>query len=149
MVLQNASSAAATESAQSPIILQSSGQTIAQNPVGNVQIIQQIVTPNGEIQQIPVSRRNTFMRVAKMNVPDSTHTTTIANDQAAAAREQLAAVNHSSPNHNKYLSASGTSRFIASIVTKSKRVVSLQVAQQNGGSQQVFLTQANNAADNE
>lgn len=53
--MQNSSTAGTAESSQTPIILQSGAQTISQNPTGNVQIIQQIVTPSGEIQQIPVS----------------------------------------------------------------------------------------------
>lgn len=53
--MQNNSTAGTAETAQTPIILQSGAQTISQNPTGNVQIIQQIVTPSGEIQQIPVS----------------------------------------------------------------------------------------------
>lgn len=52
---QNAASSSPpnTSAAQTPVLIQT-GQAIAQNQPGNVQIVQQIVTPNGEIQQIPV-----------------------------------------------------------------------------------------------
>jgi nuclear transcription factor Y gamma len=54
-LLKNTASASPpnTSAAQTPVLIQT-GQAIAQSQPGNVQIVQQIVTPSGEIQQIPV-----------------------------------------------------------------------------------------------
>ncbi|XP_019758246.1 nuclear transcription factor Y subunit gamma isoform X2 [Dendroctonus ponderosae] len=113
--VENTSSSAGTESTQTPIILQSTGQTISQNPVGNVQIIQQIVTPNGEIQQIPIQLTPQQLQMIKLQLQGSSSQPLIIQ---------------------------------APITTNTSQQV-VQVAQQNGGSQQVFLTQTNNAAENE
>ncbi|XP_066142969.1 nuclear transcription factor Y subunit gamma [Euwallacea fornicatus] len=67
-VEQNTSNTGATESTQTPIILQSSGQTISQTPTGNVQIIQQIVTPSGEIQQIPIQLTPQQLQMIKLQL---------------------------------------------------------------------------------
>ncbi|XP_030762666.1 nuclear transcription factor Y subunit gamma isoform X1 [Sitophilus oryzae] len=56
--IENATSSSATDTTPTPVILQSSPQTIPQTAPGNVQIVQQIVSPTGEIQQIPVSFTN-------------------------------------------------------------------------------------------
>ncbi|CAG9766573.1 unnamed protein product [Ceutorhynchus assimilis] len=66
-VEQNPSSSAA-ETTQTPIILQANGQTIAQNQPGNVQIIQQIVTPSGEIQQIPIQLTAQQLQMIKLQL---------------------------------------------------------------------------------
>ncbi|KAK9892003.1 hypothetical protein WA026_018186 [Henosepilachna vigintioctopunctata] len=50
---QNTTSAAAGTQ-QAPVLIQQA-PSVGQNQSGNIQIVQQIVTPNGEIQQIPVS----------------------------------------------------------------------------------------------
>ncbi|KAL1513209.1 hypothetical protein ABEB36_002647 [Hypothenemus hampei] len=71
-VEQNTSNAAPTEAAQSPIILQSNNQAISQSPQGNVQIIQQIVTPNGEIQQIPIQLTPQQLQMIKLQLQGNT-----------------------------------------------------------------------------
>ncbi|KAL3288053.1 hypothetical protein HHI36_002504 [Cryptolaemus montrouzieri] len=43
-----------TTTQQAPVLIQQTS-AVGQNQTGNIQIVQQIVTPNGEIQQIPVS----------------------------------------------------------------------------------------------
>lgn len=50
----NSDSSSPTNTTQTPVILQQA-QPSTTNLPGNIQIIQQIVTPTGEIQQIPVS----------------------------------------------------------------------------------------------
>ncbi|XP_066262177.1 nuclear transcription factor Y subunit gamma [Euwallacea similis] len=67
-VEQSASNTGTAESTQAPIILQSSGQTISQTPTGNVQIIQQIVTPSGEIQQIPIQLTPQQLQMIKLQL---------------------------------------------------------------------------------
>ncbi|XP_060529530.1 nuclear transcription factor Y subunit gamma [Cylas formicarius] len=52
---------------QTPIILQPA-QTVAQSQPGNVQIIQQIVTPSGEIQQIPIQLTPQQLQMIKMQL---------------------------------------------------------------------------------
>lgn len=99
-VEQNPSSSAATETTQTPIILQSSGQAISQSPPGNIQIIQQIVTPTGEVQQIPVSALKLLSVsnfVSDKFVIDPANSSAATNDKATAARQHVAACYHSSP----------------------------------------------------
>ncbi|VEN51925.1 unnamed protein product [Callosobruchus maculatus] len=50
-----------------PVILQQ-GQPITANPPGNVQIIQQIVTPTGEVQQIPIQLTPQQLQMIKMQL---------------------------------------------------------------------------------
>ncbi|XP_023016933.1 nuclear factor Y-box C [Leptinotarsa decemlineata] len=52
---------------QTPVIIQQS-QTIPQSQQGNVQIIQQIVTPNGEVQQIPIQLTPQQLQMIKMQL---------------------------------------------------------------------------------
>lgn len=40
---------------QTPVMIQQAATSPQQNQTGGIQIVQQIVTPGGEIQQIPVS----------------------------------------------------------------------------------------------
>ncbi|XP_050305744.1 nuclear transcription factor Y subunit gamma isoform X1 [Anthonomus grandis grandis] len=67
-VEQTASNAGANDGTQTPIILQTGGQTISQNQTGNVQIIQQIVTPSGEIQQIPIQLTPQQLQMIKLQL---------------------------------------------------------------------------------
>ncbi|XP_050305746.1 nuclear transcription factor Y subunit gamma isoform X2 [Anthonomus grandis grandis] len=66
--VQTASNAGANDGTQTPIILQTGGQTISQNQTGNVQIIQQIVTPSGEIQQIPIQLTPQQLQMIKLQL---------------------------------------------------------------------------------
>ncbi|KAJ8934515.1 hypothetical protein NQ314_013298 [Rhamnusium bicolor] len=100
---------------QTPVILQQ-GQTLAQSQPGNVQIIQQIVTPNGELQQIPIQLTPQQLQMIKMQLQGNSSQPVIiqAGPIAAGAQPQL-----------------------------------IQVAQQNTGTQQVFLTQSNGNNEND
>ncbi|KAJ3665700.1 hypothetical protein Zmor_001186 [Zophobas morio] len=70
---QNAASSSPpnTSAAQTPVLIQT-GQAIAQNQPGNVQIVQQIVTPNGEIQQIPINLTPQQLQMIKMQLQGNT-----------------------------------------------------------------------------
>lgn len=71
-VEQNPSGSAANETTQTPIILQATNQALSQSPTGNVQIIQQIVTPNGEIQQIPIQLTPQQLQMIKLQLQGNT-----------------------------------------------------------------------------
>lgn len=116
-VEQNSSSTSSTEAAQTPIILQSAGQPLAQSPAGNVQIIQQVVTPSGEIQQIPIQLTPQQLQIIKMQLQGNTSQPVIIQAPIATATAPQSQI--------------------------------IQVAQQAGGTQQVFLAQSNNASENE
>lgn len=49
-----------------PVLIQPS--SVAQNQTGNIQIVQQIVTPSGEIQQIPINLSPQQLQMVKMHV---------------------------------------------------------------------------------
>ncbi|EFA06660.1 nuclear transcription factor Y subunit gamma [Tribolium castaneum] len=66
-----ASSSPPNTSAQTPVLIQA-GQAIAQNQPGNVQIVQQIVTPSGEIQQIPINLTPQQLQMIKMQLQGNT-----------------------------------------------------------------------------
>ncbi|RZB66623.1 nuclear transcription factor Y subunit gamma, partial [Asbolus verrucosus] len=70
---QNAASGSPpnTSAAQTPVLIQA-GQAIAQNQPGNVQIVQQIVTPSGEIQQIPINLTPQQLQMIKMQLQGNT-----------------------------------------------------------------------------
>lgn len=116
-VEQNTSNATTTETTQTPIILQSAGQTLTQSAPGNVQIIQQIVTPSGEIQQIPIQLTAQQLQMIKMQLQGNTSQPVIIQAPIAAAAAPQSQI--------------------------------IQVAQQTGGAQQVFLAQSNTSAENE
>ncbi|CAH0551294.1 unnamed protein product [Brassicogethes aeneus] len=65
------SSSPTNTTAAQPVILQA-GQSIAQNQPGNVQIIQQILTPNGELQQIPINLTPQQLQMIKMQLQGNT-----------------------------------------------------------------------------
>jgi nuclear transcription factor Y gamma len=75
-----------TSAAQTPVLIQA-GQAIAQSQPGNVQIVQQIVTPSGEIQQIPINLTPQQLQMIKMQLQGNTsqpviiQTTPIATSQ--------------------------------------------------------------------
>jgi nuclear transcription factor Y gamma len=85
---QNTASASPpnTSAAQTPVLIQA-GQAIAQSQPGNVQIVQQIVTPSGEIQQIPINLTPQQLQMIKMQLQGNTsqpviiQTTPIATSQ--------------------------------------------------------------------
>nr|CAI5828691.1 unnamed protein product [Callosobruchus analis] len=56
-----------TTATATPVILQQ-GQPITASPPGNVQIIQQIVTPTGEVQQIPIQLTPQQLQMIKMQL---------------------------------------------------------------------------------
>ncbi|KAG5882594.1 hypothetical protein JTB14_014782 [Gonioctena quinquepunctata] len=63
----DSSSSTNTTTTQTPVIIQQ-GQAIPQNQHGNVQIIQQIVTPTGEVQQIPIQLTPQQLQMIKMQL---------------------------------------------------------------------------------
>ncbi|CAG9838248.1 unnamed protein product [Diabrotica balteata] len=75
-----------TTTTQSPVILQQ-GQTIPQNQ-GNVQIIQQIVTPTGEIQQIPIQLTPQQLQMIKMQLQGNSSQPVIIQTAPIAAGTQ-------------------------------------------------------------
>ncbi|XP_018573905.1 nuclear transcription factor Y subunit gamma [Anoplophora glabripennis] len=79
-----------TTTAQSPVILQQ-GQTITPSQPGNVQIIQQIVTPNGELQQIPIQLTQQQLQMIKMQLQGNSSQPVIIQTGpiAAGAQPQL------------------------------------------------------------
>ncbi|CAG9859969.1 unnamed protein product [Phyllotreta striolata] len=82
---QNTSSPTSTSPAQTPVILQQ-GQ-IAQNQ-GNVQIIQQIVTPTGEIQQIPIQLTPQQLQLIKMQLQGNSSQPVIIQTAPIATSQQ-------------------------------------------------------------
>ncbi|CAG9813665.1 unnamed protein product [Phaedon cochleariae] len=107
-------SSPAANASQTPVILQQ-GQALPQNQ-GNVQIIQQIVTPSGEVQQIPIQLTPQQLQMIKMQLQGNSSQPVIIQTApiAAGGQPQL-----------------------------------IQVAQQNSGAQQVFITQGSTSTDNE
>ncbi|CAH1110756.1 unnamed protein product [Psylliodes chrysocephalus] len=81
---QNSSSPPNTT--QTPVILQQ-GQAIPQNQ-GNVQIIQQIVTPTGEIQQIPIQLTPQQLQMIKMQLQGNSSQPVIIQTAPIAAGSQ-------------------------------------------------------------
>ncbi|KAJ8962513.1 hypothetical protein NQ318_000903 [Aromia moschata] len=79
-----------TSAAQTPVILQQS-QALSQNSPGNIQIIQQIVTPNGELQQIPIQLTPQQLQMIKMQLQGSSSQPVIiqAGPIAAGAQPQI------------------------------------------------------------
>ncbi|KAJ8925348.1 hypothetical protein NQ315_009178 [Exocentrus adspersus] len=79
-----------TSTAQSPVILQQ-GQAITASQPGNVQIIQQIVTPNGELQQIPIQLTPQQLQMIKMQLQGNSSQPVIIQTApiAAGAQPQL------------------------------------------------------------
>ncbi|XP_076267414.1 nuclear transcription factor Y subunit gamma-like [Rhynchophorus ferrugineus] len=114
---QNATSSSGTETAPTPVILQSSTQNLPQNSTGNVQIIQQVVSATGEIQQIPIQLTPQQLQIIKMQLQGNT-------SQPVIIQAPISTSN------------TGQSQII-------------QVAQQNGGTQQVFLAQSNTNTESE
>ncbi|CAH1985648.1 unnamed protein product [Acanthoscelides obtectus] len=64
---QESSSPTSNTTTATPVILQQ-GQPLTASPPGNVQIIQQIVTPTGEVQQIPIQLTPQQLQMIKMQL---------------------------------------------------------------------------------
>lgn len=70
-------------------MIQQNTSTAAQNQAGGIQIVQQIVTANGEIQQIPVRVVNYILEnenKTKFMILDSTITSATSDDTDAIAK---------------------------------------------------------------
>ncbi|XP_045470678.1 nuclear transcription factor Y subunit gamma [Harmonia axyridis] len=74
---------------QTPVLIQQASP-VSQNQTGNIQIFQQIVTPNGEIQQIPLNLSPQQLQMVKMHVQgNSSQPVIIQAAPIAAAQPQL------------------------------------------------------------
>ncbi|KAK9685465.1 Core histone H2A/H2B/H3/H4 [Popillia japonica] len=64
----------ATSTAQTPVMIQQATvqpSSPTQNQTGNIQIVQQIVTPNGEIQQIPIQLSPQQLQMIRMQIQNN------------------------------------------------------------------------------
>lgn len=97
-----------TNTNQSPVILQ--GQTIPQNQ-GNVQIIQQIVTPTGEIQQIPIQLTPQQLQIIKMQLQGNSSQPVIIQTApiAAGTQSQIIQVAQQNPGQQVFLAQGSSS----------------------------------------
>lgn len=80
------------------MIQQNATSSPTQSQAGGIQIVQQVVTANGEIQQIPVSLFAILYYLKEIQIlifADSTVATTIADDQDAVAKQYYSAFDHS------------------------------------------------------
>jgi len=62
-----------TTTAQTPVVLQQSPASPQQSQGGNIQIVQQIMTPSGEIQQIPIQLTPQQLQMIRMQLQSNTN----------------------------------------------------------------------------
>lgn len=113
------STAAATSTAQTPVMIQQATvqpSSPPQNQTGNIQIVQQIVTPSGEIQQIPIQLSPQQLQMIRMQIQNNATQPLIIQT--------------------------------APIPTASQPQL-IQVAQQNTTAQPVYITQSNGNSEAE
>ncbi|KAK9892002.1 hypothetical protein WA026_018186 [Henosepilachna vigintioctopunctata] len=108
---QNTTSAAAGTQ-QAPVLIQQA-PSVGQNQSGNIQIVQQIVTPNGEIQQIPLNLTPQQLQMVKMHVQGNLGNSTqpvIIQASPITAQPQLIQVSPQAAGPQQvFLTQSGTS----------------------------------------